>query len=96
MSLVDLIVNAQRAYRSMDDAVMCEAEFIADFISGSGYVLNHAHVIVDWLGDCNCSNCGEDVDCTKPFCASCGARLDEPTEKTDREEKDDTETNDGI
>lgn len=83
MSLADLIINAQRAYRSMDDAVMCEADFIADFISGyvgaAGQEEHHAHIVTDWLGDCHCSNCGEDADCTKPFCASCGARFDEPT-----------------
>lgn len=32
MTLVELIINAQAAYRSMDDAQMSEAEFIADFI----------------------------------------------------------------
>lgn len=24
----------------------------------------HAHVVVNWLGDCRCSNCGESIDCT--------------------------------
>lgn len=38
----------------------------------------HAHIVVNWLGDCHCSNCGESADCTKRYCASCGARLDEP------------------
>ena len=38
----------------------------------------HAHVVVNWLGDCHCSNCGEYCDSAKPFCASCGARFDEP------------------
>ena len=37
----------------------------------------HAHIVIDWLGDTHCSNCGEDVNCTEPFCQHCGARLDE-------------------
>lgn len=82
MPLADLIINAQSAYRSMDDPAMCEADFIADFISSyagvTGREERHAHIVTDWLGDCHCSNCGEDADCTKPFCASCGARFDEP------------------
>lgn len=85
MSLADLIINAQSAYRSMDDPTMCEADFVADFISGyvgvAGREERHAHIVTDWLGDCHCSNCGEDADCTKPFCASCGARFDEPEVK---------------
>ena len=38
----------------------------------------HAHLVINWLGDTNCSNCGESVNCTEPFCQHCGARLDEP------------------
>lgn len=41
----------------------------------------HAHIVVNWLGDCHCSNCGETADCTKSFCASCGANLDEPEQR---------------
>lgn len=41
----------------------------------------HAHLVIDWLGDTHCSNCGEDVNCTEPFCQHCGARLDEPKVK---------------
>lgn len=41
----------------------------------------HAHLVIDWLGDTRCSNCGEDVNCTEPFCQHCGARLDEPEVK---------------
>lgn len=41
----------------------------------------HAHLVIDWLGDTHCSNCGEDVNCTEPFCQHCGARLDEPEAK---------------
>lgn len=36
----------------------------------------HAHLVIDWLGDTHCSNCGEEVNCTEPFCQHCGARLD--------------------
>lgn len=43
----------------------------------------HAHVVVNWLGDCHCSNCGEYCDSAKPFCASCGARFDEPEMRED-------------
>lgn len=32
MTLTELIINAQAAYRSMDNPQMSEAEFIADFI----------------------------------------------------------------
>lgn len=38
----------------------------------------HAHVVVNWLGDCHCSNCGESIDCTSNYCNWCGAVLDEP------------------
>lgn len=38
-------------------------------------------LVIDWLGDTRCSNCGEDVNCTEPFCQHCGARLDEPEVK---------------
>ena len=41
----------------------------------------HAHIVVNWLGDCQCSYCETLVDCTEPFCQHCGARLDEPEEK---------------
>ena len=41
----------------------------------------HAHLVINWLGDTHCSNCGEDVNCTEPFCQHCGARLDEPEVK---------------
>lgn len=40
--------------------------------------VRHGHFVVNWLGDCHCSNCGEYCDSAKPFCASCGARFDEP------------------
>ena len=43
----------------------------------------HAHLVVNWLGDCRCSYCETFVDCTEPFCQHCGARLDEPEEKED-------------
>lgn len=41
----------------------------------------HAHLVIDWLGDAHCSNCGEEVNCAEPFCQHCGARLDEPEVK---------------
>lgn len=41
----------------------------------------HAHLVIDWLGDVHCSNCGEEVNCTELFCQHCGARLDEPEVK---------------
>lgn len=34
MTLTELIINAQAAFRSMDNPQMSEAEFIADFIRG--------------------------------------------------------------
>ena len=43
----------------------------------------HAHIVVNWLGDCRCSYCETLVDCTEPFCQHCGARFDEPEEKED-------------
>lgn len=43
----------------------------------------HAHIVVNWLGDCRCSYCETLVDCTEPFCQHCGAKLDEPEEKED-------------
>lgn len=41
----------------------------------------HAHIVVDWLGDCCCSNCGESIDSTSCYCNRCGARLDEPEQR---------------
>ncbi len=43
----------------------------------------HAHIVVNWLGDCRCSYCETLVDCMEPFCQHCGARLDEPEERED-------------
>lgn len=42
----------------------------------------HAHAIIDWLGNCKCSNCGNiDLNSTEPYCQHCGATLDEPEER---------------
>lgn len=44
----------------------------------------HAHAIIDWLGNCKCSNCGNiDLNSTEPYCQHCGANLDEPEERED-------------
>lgn len=44
----------------------------------------HAHAIIDWLGNCKCSNCGNiDLNSTYPYCQNCGATLDEPEERVD-------------
>ena len=44
----------------------------------------HAHIIVDWLGNCRCSHCGYDEVCyIEPYCEHCGAHFDEPVEKED-------------
>ena len=44
----------------------------------------HAHIIVDWLGNCRCSHCGYDeVNYVEPYCEHCGAHFDEPVEKED-------------
>lgn len=34
-----------------------------------------ANIITDWLGTCTCSECGDFVDSTKPFCPSCGRKF---------------------
>ena len=41
----------------------------------------HAHVVVNWLGNCRCSACGTNIDCTSKFCCWCGAALDGPEER---------------
>ncbi len=41
----------------------------------------HAHIVVDWLGDCRCSKCGEIIDGTSCYCNRCGAGLDEPEQR---------------
>lgn len=41
----------------------------------------HAHAVVNWLGDCHCSNCGKSIDCTSNYCNWCGAKLDEPEQR---------------
>lgn len=43
--------------------------------------VSHAHVVVNWLGDCHCSSCGESIDSTSRYCNWCGAILDEPEQK---------------
>lgn len=44
----------------------------------------HAHAIIDWLGNCKCSNCGNiDLNHTEPYCQHCGATLDETEERED-------------
>lgn len=43
----------------------------------------HAHVVVNWLGDCRCSNCNENIDSTSNYCNWCGAKLDEPEQRED-------------
>lgn len=44
----------------------------------------HAHIIVDWLGNCRCSHCGyEEVSYVEPYCEHCGAHFDEPEVKED-------------
>ena len=44
----------------------------------------HAHIIVDWLGNCRCSHCGYDeVNYVEPYCEHCGAHFDKPVEKED-------------
>lgn len=44
--------------------------------------VKHAHVIVNFDGDTKCSECGcKHIDSAMPYCANCGARLDEPTER---------------
>lgn len=39
---------------------------------------SHAHAIIDWIGNCKCSNCATSIDITGKYCHFCGARLDEP------------------
>lgn len=56
-------------------------EEVAEFVRRGG-AHRHAHVIVDWLGNCTCSGCKcRGVDSSMPYCANCGARLDEPEER---------------
>lgn len=43
----------------------------------------HAHAIIDWLGNCKCSNCESSIDITELYCQHCGATLDEPEERED-------------
>lgn len=43
----------------------------------------HAHAIIDWCGDAECSNCGAYINTTEPYCQHCGADLDEPIERED-------------
>lgn len=43
----------------------------------------HAHAIIDWLGNCKCSNCESSIDITEPYCQHCGATLDGPKERED-------------
>lgn len=38
----------------------------------------HAHIVIDWLGDSTCSNCGKKyIDVTSKYCSECGAKFDE-------------------
>lgn len=84
MTLADLILNAQAAYRSMDDPAMCEADFIADFISTDVEPVRHGRW--EWLGPnelvrgCMCGTCSACKVRSKyivntDICPNCGARM---------------------
>lgn len=42
----------------------------------------HANTIIDWPGDCKCSNCESSIDITEPYCQHCGATIDERSART--------------
>lgn len=74
----------QQALRRLADETDCDIAVlpdVADLIREAPAVSPESmrprgQILVSWLGDCRCSLCGDDVDCTKPYCPSCGARLD--------------------
>lgn len=56
---------------------------IETLLAERGSEVAHAHCVINWLGDCHCSNCGESIDCTSNYCNRCGAKLDEPEQRED-------------
>lgn len=45
--------------------------------------VKHGHYIINDDGDSRCSVCRETyLDCTQNYCPNCGARMDEPEERT--------------
>lgn len=59
LHLPSLIANAQRAYASMDDAVMSEADFIAGFLRSYGIGFRVGCLELTKADDaCSCPFCG--------------------------------------
>lgn len=44
-------------------------------------IVVHGHCVINWLGDCHCSNCNGYIDYTSKYCNWCGAKLDESEER---------------
>lgn len=67
------------------NGLLCACEYDPDdgtvvVFNRAGYALGYfetpaARVSVDWLGTAKCSECGDFVDSTKPFCPSCGRKF---------------------
>lgn len=73
--LIDDYNASEGTISDLMELILDADEITANFV--------HAHIVVNWLGDCHCSNCGENIDSTSDFCNHCGARLDEPETKED-------------
>lgn len=79
-------IDADEAKRMIEQSDLKTAQKLAliSVISSCKTVdqTKHAHVIVNFDGDTKCSECGQaHIDSAMPYCASCGARLDEPEER---------------
>lgn len=62
---------------------MCGRKLIETESNIEMKLIIHAHAIIDWCGDAECSNCGAYINTTEPYCQHCGADLDEPIERRD-------------
>lgn len=60
------------------DALRCLPGYIIFAPTIDAAPVVHAHIIVNWLGDCRCSNCEKSIDATSNYCNWCGVKLDEP------------------
>lgn len=86
MDIAYFVENALKAYRSIKNPQMTEADFIAEFIGENVAPVRHGH----WI-DCDdvyssyvrCSECGDEFTCFEAdcaytnYCPNCGAKMED-------------------
>lgn len=69
------------------NGTLCRCEYDSEehqivVFDRAGFALGYfdlpsAYISIDWLGTAKCSECGDFVDSTKPFCPSCGRKFNQ-------------------